>query len=350
MSAMSNIWGDSKAQFMVYDSSDYGANFTLRAPRLVPVSMWPGKIAMRASDGAYVGIFVEDKLRNDAPEMHLTIGVVGANPTVGAKKWTRPYLPAVVACDGTKFVLFTEGNRVYHSTDRINWTLKGNLPANFQMLYSERLPGGLTGNAVASPPIVLEWLPLAQIWIYKDTFGLFYTTDVNALTGWAPWWSTIEKPVPGPGIVYTPQLLSATDESSVPGLVEINANLMYMRIEMSYPNLNPGYLTGWGNYTRPCVHKSVDKGVTWTLVAADVSWYPVQGIAESPPGVFTIANHATDLDKRFNKHRNVRTVHLPSGIKNISDTKYVKFVSDAPEPSGNWYYSITTTVDCLGFD
>jgi hypothetical protein len=190
---------------------------------------------------------------------------------------------------------------------------------------------------------------MAAIWVYKDpSAGLFYTTDPNALNGWTPWWVTIETPAIA-GTVYTPRLRDASQASIVPSLIEINANLMYMQVAMEWPNLNPGPYTGWGNFVARYVHKSVDKGITWTVVSTAI-WYPAEGMEETSPGVFAVASHCTNLARRFEPPKNVQITHLPSGVKNISDTKYIHYISDIPNPTGNWYYPVVTSSDCLGFD
>jgi hypothetical protein len=356
----SKLWG-LNASHQIYDSADNGVNFTLRAPRTVPLGFTNGHTAMNPADGSYVHIDIAAKKRSPTPIMQLTIGKVGQNPVLGAKKWERPYLPIRVEFDGTKFVIFTESNRVYHSTDRVNWTHAGTIGDPVIQFYTDMNSAGFTGGTASILGEVYPkffWLPRAQIWVllWSNIYG-WYTTDTNAVSGWQRWAPTWDEIVPGSvGVTYTARFFqneSGGDErNKIAGLLEVNANLMYVYGRLEFPNLNPGPFTGYGNYAYDAVFKSVDKGLTWDLVAnnstpADlVSYYRrTAGLVESSPGVYSIVQNAAN-NLRFFPSPNVYVRYMPAGVPNISDYKYTRIIGDGSLLSGGY----PDTVDCLGFD
>lgn len=354
------LWG-LNASYQIYDSADTGVNFTLRAPRTVPIGYTNGHTAMNPADGSYVHIDIAAKKKSPDPIMQLTIGKVGQNPTLGAKKWTRPYLPIRVEFDGTKFVIFTEGNRVYHSTDRVNWTHAGTIGAPTIQFYTDMNSAGFTGgNASILGEVYPKffWLPMAQIWVllWSNIYG-WYTTDTNAVSGWQRWAPTWDEIVPGSvGVTYTARFFQnetgGGERNKISGLLEVNANLMYVYGKLEFPNLNPGPYTGYGNYAYDAVFKSVDKGLTWDLVANNstpidlVSYYRrTAGLVESSPGVYSIVQNAVN-NLRFFPNPNVYVRYMPSGVKGVSDRKYTRIIGDGDLLSGGY----PDTVDCLGFD
>jgi len=354
------LWG-LNASHQIYDSADNGVNFTLRAPRTVPIGYTNGHTAMNPADGSYVHIDIAAKKKSPDPIMQLTIGKVGQNPTLGAKKWARPYLPIRVEFDGAKFVIFTEGNRVYHSTDRVNWTHAGTIGAPTIQFYTDMNSAGFTGgNASILGEVYPKffWLPMAQIWVllWSNIYG-WYTTDTNAVSGWQRWAPTWDEIVPGSvGVTYTARFFQnetgGGERNKISGLLEVNANLMYVYGRLEFPNLNPGPFTGYGNYAYDAVFKSVDKGLTWDLVANNstpidlVSYYRrTAGLVESSPGIYSIVQNAVN-NLRFFPNPNVYVRYMPSGVKGVSDRKYTRIIGDGDLLSGGY----PDTVDCLGFD
>lgn len=227
-------YGDNTA-YKVFESYDQGVTFTQLDGLGAPVSNIPNATVALA-DGTYIS-FEYEKLNDPAQtDFYLTRGAQGSAPVVTTTKFTRPYAPLSMGTDGSKFVVMTYGNRVYTSTDGIAFTLQGiaTLPNSF-----------VAGNGLGNGFV---WA--AGRWFIVPPGGrdLYYTTDVNAVTGW----TACALPVGSGGVdFYLPQYYRMAERA---GVLFISA------------------LRNTVNGSVSAIFKSTDSGSTWT-----VSLYPAVG-------------------------------------------------------------------------
>jgi hypothetical protein len=162
--------------YHVYESADDGISFTSLGvtPRL---TAYPGYRALR-SDGVYVSILGESIPDPTVSSVSIVHGIAGNLPTTTGTSFARGGMPASVACDGTTFLVITEGNHIFTSTDGASWTNIGSasLPIT--------LTGSVTSAGFASNYFGNALLYAGGRWFLTIAGALYYTADATALTGW----------------------------------------------------------------------------------------------------------------------------------------------------------------------
>ena len=241
---------DPAPKFILYESSDSGVSFTQRAMYASPIGDTPPTTVLRASDKVYLSMYMIPMLRELSPTIYLTKGTIGGTNKATAYKWERPYLPIALGCDGTKFVMLTEGHRIYHSLDGISWDYKGLLPAA-PFPYVAISTGVNRGWPVGD--VRLLWLPTAAKWVIQGMWGyrLYITSDVNAREGWVKC-TGFDAVITEAGTNVVSYHLASTS------VVELAGNL-YM---VGHKTIE---ITGSPTVQRSVVYKSTDLGLNWTV-------------------------------------------------------------------------------------
>ena len=240
---------DTDAVYKVYESSDGGANFTQRTTLAVPVSLDPSHWVGRASDGVYVTMPIEMAESTPISQpivIPMTRGVIGADPVVIDKTWSRGSIPMALGCDGTTFLVLAEGNISYTSTDGITWASNGAITG---------LPWTMIrGSMYASG---LKWFA-SQWWFYANALGLYTTTVADATSGWA-----IVGPLP-----ILADWMTGLPQYYKMFLQGPNALVYYSTNIYAVGERRIVYSEGFDGFytTRPCVFQSDDLGATWTVV------------------------------------------------------------------------------------
>lgn len=169
----------------IFESSDNGASFTQLTGLGAALTSWPQYRACR-SDGVYVSVHGESIQNPAISTVNVVRGAVGSTPVEISASFSRPSMPVAVGCDGTNFVIVTEGNQVYTSSDGTTWTLSGTmsgLPLVFTSAItapSTSYPNGQWASNYSDS--VLLWV--GSRWFLRFGGAMYYTTATNALTGW----------------------------------------------------------------------------------------------------------------------------------------------------------------------
>lgn len=249
---VSRAWAnlnDPAALHIVYESTDKGASFTQRPYFTAPISKYQTLTAGRASDKVYLSIYLEKAAQTESPTIYVTKGVIGDQLGSTPYKWERPDLPICIACDGAKFVVITEGNKVYTSLDGASWTKQGTIspPMPFSLIslisngYISANTGGLS----------LKWLPGLAKWImtWPGLMTVYTTSDANALSGW----NIGIGPATTTGSVTT---VYRIHNGHPP--VEVAGNLYMAGLKLVTENNNTQHAS--------IILKSTDGGANWTVV------------------------------------------------------------------------------------
>ena len=181
MLAYSSATYGSSIVHKVFESIDDGASFTRVTGLGAPLTSLQNFRALR-SDGVYVSFMGEQNTSTISDPRPLVRGVVGTVPVAIAQTFTPPNLPISIATDDAKFLILTEGNKLYTSTDGSAWTYSG-VPAGLPYVFASALinnyyVANYGGNH-------LHWV--AGRWflaVPTEAAGLYYTTDATAMSGW----------------------------------------------------------------------------------------------------------------------------------------------------------------------
>ena len=172
----------------VLESANNGASFTpLAGDANVPLTSYPSGRACR-SDGVYVSVQREDVENPRVSTVTVVRGAAGSAPVRTGKVFSRGNMPIGVACDGTKFLIFAEGNQMWSSTDGINWTLSGavsGLPSIASSVFaaqSQSNPLGSFGSNYSGAYFGYY----AGRWFLHIFNTLYYNTSATPLAGWTP--------------------------------------------------------------------------------------------------------------------------------------------------------------------
>lgn len=239
---------------MVYESVNGGVSFTLK-PSYAPLISGNRKLtASRASDSSYMSIYIEKALYSGALEIFVTKGTLSGTIESTSYKWTRPYLPVCLACDGTKYVVFAEENRIYTSLDGITWSYKGHVTPALSLVIP---PSYTTSAYVLNQPntFLLQWLPSVSKWclLGPGVNEVYMTSDPDATTGWVDMSiPLITSDPPGDATFLTSYHHVGSK------IVELSGCLFCMGKEDTMYGTS-----GTFGFT---VLKSADGGVTWAVV------------------------------------------------------------------------------------
>jgi hypothetical protein len=260
---------------VTYESSDAGQTFTRRSSYTPMISRYNNMKALRESDGKYVSIFIEQAVVDAYPTIYTLVGKKGGSLAYAASAWTFPYLPVCVACDGTKFVILTSGNRIYNSVDGEVWTYEGIAsPAlGFSLPSIPNSPYAASGHGVK-----LQWLPGLAKWAlsWPDVISIYFTSDVTAETGWSC------TPL-NPSIVIADGVTTVYYLQTGGGVVEYAGALF---------TIGKKDVTSGGATTQNyIIWKSIDGGASWTAsyTTATLNPYDSNG-PDNPLGQLAILN------------------------------------------------------------
>jgi hypothetical protein len=232
-------------------STNGGATFTpLPGAADVPLTSYPNGRAFR-SDGVYVSVQLEDVENPLISTVTVVRGASASAPTRTAKVFSRGSMPIAVACDGTKFLIFTEGNQMWSSTDGATWSLSGTvsgLPFTASSVFaypSQSNPLGSFGSNYSGSSFGYY----VGRWFLKFGSTLYYTASAGALTGWTP---CVLPPVTAPNQAAFNQNYRMAEASGI----LFAQGVLYT----GSPN---DFLT---QTIAAYVLKSTDSGANWTIV------------------------------------------------------------------------------------
>jgi len=172
----SSITYGSKTIYEYYESSDNGQTFNKLGAGDYISSLH--EVTPCLTDGTYISFEIEKSFDSSKTDFFITKGLLGSVPSLTTSKFSRPYIPVTIGSDGSKFIAVTTGNNVYTSTDGTTWTLVGNI-TTIGGVYTQDFGSSNYGLAVS-----LLWVN--DRWFIRAPNGLqlYYTTDVNAVSGW----------------------------------------------------------------------------------------------------------------------------------------------------------------------
>ena len=263
----------------LFESYDDGASFAQLAGLGAPITRYPTHRSGRA-DGVYVSIMGELVNRLDTTDVFVTRGVAGSAPVVTAAKFSKPFLPVAVGNDGSKFVVITEGNKVYTSTDGSSWALAGTT-AGLPTYASSSVYGNWGSNYGSGAALI--WA--ASRWFITFTGQLYYTTSAGAVTGWTA--CTLPANVVISGYVFA----------------SLGGNLFVLGTKI---------VSGVNSQV---ILKSTDSGSTWTAVLD-----PAVGIAGD---VFNLGGNLVAVDYDFEGKTNLSTNSGASWTSPANGQSYV---------------------------
>jgi hypothetical protein len=163
-----------------------------------------------------------------------------------------------LACDGTKYVVLTEGNRIYTTVNGTDWAYQG----VFSPTPAFSIPPSYTSGAAAlvTTSHVLQWLASLSKWclIGPNVNSFYLTSDVNAVTGWTMYTTPASVAPTPPATFKTDYLHKLTP------FCELSGALFSVGQE--------DIMTGTTGVSLSTVRKSVDGGTTWTTVLRGIPY------------------------------------------------------------------------------
>jgi hypothetical protein len=168
------------AAYKLFESDDDGATFHQLPGASAQMTRY-GRLRSALPGGIYVSVPGEAINNYNVTKVFVTKGVAGTVPSLTATSFARPYMPVAISNDGTKFVLITEGNQVYHSTDGVAWTLQGTtsgLPSFFSVLDAS---SGTLAKNYGDPYLSRA---ASGRWFMGTPSGVYWTATGSALSGW----------------------------------------------------------------------------------------------------------------------------------------------------------------------
>lgn len=294
-----------------FESANNGASFAALTGSSVYLPGAGGKWIAGRADGVYVALpyTVNQFSGQRALERYsksggisVMRGVAGTLPAYIAFQFPSANYPVALGTDGTKFVVITENNHVYTSTDGIAWIDLG-VASGFALTMKN---GAGSVNYSASN---LVWSNGRWIFAINDT--IYYTTDASALTGWTaatlPSYAQFCLSIAGDGAgVLVAYLLPTAGAPSTERIDRSTDNGSTWSTVWTKPagptaNYSPAvslirfageFITLIPNPSTAYTLKSTGNGVNWTLATNDIGG-PYGGALAS--GSTYVAGTAYDL-------------------------------------------------------
>ncbi len=294
-----------------FESANNGASFAALTGSSVYLPAGGGKWTAGRADGVYVALpytiaqFSGQRSLerySKSGGISLMRGVAGTLPAYIAFQFPSAHYPVALGTDGSKFVVITENNHVYSSTDGVAWTDLG-VASGFALTMKS---GAGSVNYSASN---LLWSNGRWILAINDT--IYYTTDASALSGWTagvlPSYAQFCQSIAGDGagvlVAYLQPTAGAPSAERIDRSTDNGNTWSTVWTKPAGPtaNYSPAFglirfagefVTLIPNPTTAYTLKSTGNGASWTLATNDIGG-PYGGALAS--GSNYVAGTAYDL-------------------------------------------------------